>query len=122
MQQKPKTTVKAKVKVKAKPAAKKPVTKATNKALRKEVIGKLKEKVVATQAPKMADGTKKVKSTMGKTERKQPAFKVETKTVKPIAMVETKEVSKTTGKPIKGTEKKKAIYNTMAKGSKKVKC
>lgn len=245
MQQKPKTTVKAKVKVKAKPAAKKPVTKATNKALRKEVIGKLKEKVVQTNAapkmgmgskgmpkmksgcgsmkkyadggtvqppkraakanqidkgvamakknknnrdsllnvvkermaqtkaaavnkaikdkrtadslvnvaskrmakekeqgvakaikdkntmPKMAkgskmvkceDGTKKVKSTMGKTERKQPAFKVETKTVKPIAMVETKEVSKTTGKPIKGTEKKKAIYNTMAKGSKKVKC
>jgi hypothetical protein len=69
MQQKPKTTVKAKVKVKAKPAAKKPVTKATNKALRKEVIGKLKEKVVQTNAaPKMGMGSKgmpKMKSGSG---------------------------------------------------------
>jgi hypothetical protein len=65
MQQKPKTTVKAKVKVKAKP---KP-TKATNKALRKEVIGKLKEKVVQTNAaPKMGMGSKgmpKMKSGCG---------------------------------------------------------
>jgi hypothetical protein len=65
MQQKPKTTVKAKVKVKAKP---KP-TKATNKALRKEVIGKLKEKVVQTNAaPKMGMGSKgmpKMKSGTG---------------------------------------------------------
>jgi hypothetical protein len=69
MQQKPKTTVKAKVKVKAKPAAKKPVTKATNKALRQEVIGKLKEKVVQTNAaPKMGMGSKgmpKMKSGCG---------------------------------------------------------
>jgi hypothetical protein len=126
----PKAKAKAKTMAKAMPKATMPKAKAVAKPKptaqsvakqRAEMLKKLspamREMKMGSKMVKCEDGTRKVGS-MGKSEgrvanpRNGNAVRIEMKTVKPMAIVETKKVSTKTGKSIKGTEKKKPMFGT----------